>query len=137
MRRKRERPLGSKDVNPSKRKEQNKAVGSTLEEVDDKNPEEVNKIPEEINGRTHEEVDKTQEDVNEVPKETQVPNDYEISINYVINGTILNRNKTHVDEIFEFAIASDVINEEDNVPKTLEECRHRNDWHKWKDAIQA
>ena len=100
VRRKRGRPLGSKDVNPRKRKEQNKAVGPTPEEVD------------------------------EVPEETQVPNDYEISINYVINGTILNRNKTHVDEIFAFAMASDVINEEDNVPKTLEECRHRNDWPK-------
>ena len=55
----------------------------------------------------------------------------------MINGTILNRNKTHVDEIFAFAIASDVINEEDNVPKSLEECRYKNDWPKWKAVVQA
>ena len=62
VRRKRGRPLGSKDVNPRKRKEQNKAVGVTLEEVTDKIPEETNKIPEEI--------DKIPEEVDEVPEET-------------------------------------------------------------------
>jgi hypothetical protein len=30
-----------------------------------------------------------------------------------------------------------VINEEDYVPKTLEECMHRNDWPKWKNALKA
>jgi hypothetical protein len=50
VRRKRGRPLGSKDINPRKRKEQNKAVGPT--------PEEVNKIPEEVDCRSPEEVDK-------------------------------------------------------------------------------
>ena len=39
--------------------------------------------------------------------------------------------------MFAFAMASDVINKEDNMPKTLEECRRRNDWSKWKDVIQA
>ena len=92
-------------------------VDKIPEEVNGKTPEEVDKIPEEVNGKILEEIDKTPEEVDEVPEETQVPNDYEISINYVINGTILNRNKTHVDEIFAFAIASDVIDEEDNVPK--------------------
>ena len=80
VRRKRERPLGSKDVNPRKKKEQNKAVGIT--------PEEVDKIPEEIGSRIPEEIDKTPEEIDEVPEETQVPSDYEISINYVQNGKI-------------------------------------------------
>jgi hypothetical protein len=30
-----------------------------------------------------------------------------------------------------------VINEEDHVPKTPEECMHRNNWSKWKDALKA
>ena len=137
IRRKRGRPLGSKDVNPRKKKEQNKAVGITPEEVTDKIPEEINKIPEEIGSRIPEEIDKTPEEIDEVPEETQVPSDYEISINYVQNGKICNRNETRVDEIFAYAIAIDVLNKEDYVPKTPEECMHNNDWPKWKDALNA
>jgi hypothetical protein len=98
-------------------KEQNNAVGVTPAKVTDK-------IPEEIRSRTPEEV------VDKVPEETQAPNDYEISINYVQNGIIWNRNETRVDKIFTYAIAIEVINVEDYVPKTPEECMHRNDWPK-------
>ena len=132
IQRKRGRPIGSKDKNPRKMKEQNNAVGVTPAKVTDKIPEEiVSKIPEEIGSRTPEEV------VDKVPEETQAPNDYEISINYVQNGIIWNRNETRVDEIFAYAIAIEVINEKDYVPKTPEECMHRNDWPKWKDAMKA
>ncbi|KAJ0434078.1 putative RNA-directed DNA polymerase [Helianthus annuus] len=48
-----------------------------------------------------------------------------------------NRNKTRVDDIFAYAIATDAINENDYVPKTLEECMHRNDWKRWQEAINA
>jgi hypothetical protein len=30
-----------------------------------------------------------------------------------------------------------VINEEDYVTKTPEECMHRNDWPKWKDTLKT
>jgi tRNA U54 and U55 pseudouridine synthase Pus10 len=94
------RPIGSKDKNPRNRKEQNNAVGVTPAEVTDKIPEEiVSKIPEEIGSRTPEEV------VDKVPEGTQAPNVYEISINYVQNGIIWNRNEIRVDEIFAYAIA--------------------------------
>jgi hypothetical protein len=125
IQRKRGRPIGFKDKNPRKMKEQNNAVGVTPAKVTDKIPEEiVSKIPKEIGSRTLEEV------VDKVPEETQAPNDYEISINYVQNGIIWNRNETRIDEIFAYAIAIEVINEEDYVPKTPEECMHRNDWPK-------
>jgi hypothetical protein len=110
IQRKRGRPIGSKDKNPRNRKEQNNAVGVTPAEV-------TNKIPEEIESRTLEEV------VDKVPEETQAPNDYEISINYIHNGIIWNRNETHVDEI----LFIEVINEENYVSKTPEGCMHRND----------
>jgi Reverse transcriptase (RNA-dependent DNA polymerase) len=86
---------------------------------------------EEIGSRTPEEV------VDKVPEETQAPNDYEISINFVQNGIIWNQNKIRIDEIFSYAIAIEVINEEDYVSKTPEECMHRNDWSKWKDALKT
>ena len=39
---------------------------------------------------------------------------------------------------FVFQVASDIIrNDEDPKPRNMEECRHRNDWPKWKEAIQA
>jgi hypothetical protein len=83
IQRKRRRPIGSKDKNPRKMKEQNNAVGVTPAKVTDKIPEEiVSKILEEIGSRTPKEV------VDKVSEETQAPNDYEISINYVQNGII-------------------------------------------------
>jgi hypothetical protein len=124
IQRKRERPIGSKDKNPRKRKEQNNTVGVTPAEV-------IDKIPEEIGSRNPEEV------VDKVSEKTQAPNDYEISINFVQNGIIWNRNKIRIDEIFAYAIEIEVINEEDYVSKTPEECMHRTDWSKWKDAMKA
>jgi hypothetical protein len=132
MQRKCGRPIGFKDKNPRNRKKQNNAVGVTPAEVTDKIPKEiVSKIPEEIGSRTPEEI------VDKVPEETQAPNDYEISINYVQNGIIQNQNKIRVDEIFTYAIAIEVINEEDYVLKTPKECVHINDWLKWKDALKT
>jgi ribosome-binding protein aMBF1 (putative translation factor) len=53
IQRKCERPIGSKDKNARKRKEQNNAVGVTPTKVTDKIPKEiVSKIPEEIGSRT-------------------------------------------------------------------------------------
>ena len=117
---KRGRPIGSKDKNPRKRKGamnqdgQNEDV--TLEESQD-----IIKVT--------------------VPEETQVPesceND-EISINYVINGEKWNRNKVNVDDIFAHNTALDVMNDnEDHDPKSVKECKQRDDWPKWKDAIEA
>ena len=88
----------------------------------------MNTVPKETKSRIPEEV-------NKVSEETEVPNESEISINYVQDCTIWNRTETRVD--FIYAIAIDILNEEDYVPKTPEECMHRNDWPKWKDAIKC
>jgi len=76
-----------------------------------------------------------------VPEEPQVPaiveND-EISINYVMNHIIWNRNKVNIDEAFAYNVAKDVISDNENQESlTIEDCRQRNDWPKWKDEIQA
>jgi len=51
-----------------------------------------------------------------VPEEPQVPeiveND-EISINYVMNHKIWNRNKVNIDEVFAYNVAKDVISDND------------------------
>jgi len=43
-----------------------------------------------------------------------------------------------MDEAFAYNVAKDVICDiDDQEPMTIEDCRQRNDWPKWKDAIQA
>ncbi|XP_076925963.1 uncharacterized protein LOC143588946 [Bidens hawaiensis] len=127
IQRKRGRPIGSKDKNPRKRKEQNNVAGESLEKAINETLAEVNvlgetnMIPEE----------------NEISEETLIPNEDEISINYVQDSTMWNRNETHVDDVFAYAIATDVINENDYIPKILEECMHRKDWPRWEEAIKA
>ena len=46
------------------------------------------------------------------------------------------RNNIVINNIFAFQVASKVIrNDEDPEPRNVEECEHRNDWPKWKEAI--
>ena len=48
------------------------------------------------------------------------------------------RNNIAINNIFTFQVASDIIrNNEDLKPQNVEEYRHRNDWPKWKEAIQV
>ena len=62
----------------------------------------------------------------------------EISINYVTTNQRWNRNKIDVDDIFAYNVALNIANDnEDLEPKSVEECRQRDDWPKWKDAIEA
>ncbi|KAJ9562984.1 hypothetical protein OSB04_008144 [Centaurea solstitialis] len=73
-----------------------------------------------------------------VPEEPQVPENEEISINYSISRKVWNRNKTDVDDTFAYNVALNVMeNEEDQEPKYVNECMHRKDWPKWKDAKQT
>ena len=71
----------------------------------------------------------------------QVPeydNDNKISISYVTSDKRQNQHETIVDNIFAYAIAFEITEEnEDHEPKSVDECRHRNDWPKQKNAIMA
>ena len=67
-----------------------------------------------------------------------MPENHEISINYVHNREKWDRNKVIINNIFTFQMALDIIrNDEDPKPQNVEESRNRNDWLKWKEAIQA
>ena len=90
-----------------------------------------------------EEVDvlgETQDITNQkTPEEVQVPENYEeISISYVTTGKIWNRENIVVDDAFSYNVAVEINDESDDLePRSVEECRQRNDWPKWKDAIQV
>ena len=48
------------------------------------------------------------------------------------------RNKVIINNIFAFQMALDIIRNDENLePQNVEECRNRNDWPKWKEAMQA
>ena len=118
---KRGRPIGSKDKNPRKRKGAKNEDGQIEDEIILKESSSI------IN--------------DSISKETQVPeiceND-EISINYVLNGIRWDRNKVNVDDTFTYNVVHDVMNDnEDHEPKSMKDCMQRNDWPKWKDAIEA
>ena len=61
---------------------------------------------------------------NEIaPKEAQVLENYEISINYVHNREKYDQNKVVINNIFAFQVALDFIrNYEDLKPQNVEEC---------------
>ena len=113
------RPIGSKDITPRKRRtngKQNDHEESNIE----------NQIPEEIQ---NEQI---------APEEVQVPENNEISLSYVHRGEKWDRNNFDVNNIFAFQVALDIIqNDDDPEPQNTNECRQRNDWPKWREAMQA
>ena len=50
---------------------------------------------------------------------------------------LMNRSSTHVDDIFAYSVAYEIIEHDDIEPHFVAECQNRADWPKWKDAIQA
>ncbi|KAL8096581.1 hypothetical protein AgCh_037515 [Apium graveolens] len=48
----------------------------------------------------------------------------------------MDRGSIEVDDVYAFSVTSDIIMNSDPEPQSMEECRHRDDWPKWKIAIQ-
>ncbi|KAL0341655.1 UNVERIFIED_CONTAM: hypothetical protein Scaly_1828100 [Sesamum calycinum] len=118
IRRKRGRPLGSKDANPRKRKEHIVSINHDAN-VSTSNVSE-DKIPEVI--------------LSEDPKrnEQDLDDSYEMSINYAHNSLGWYRKEIKMNDIFAYSVAVEIMDEDDNDPQTMEECQHRNDWKSWK-----
>ena len=72
------------------------------------------------------------------PKEASVHENCEISVSYIHIGKKWDQNSIVINNIFAFQVAFDIIrNNEDLEARNMKECRHRNDWPKWKEATQA
>ncbi|GKA97852.1 hypothetical protein Tco_0825746 [Tanacetum coccineum] len=66
-----------------------------------------------------------------VQEEPRVPENEEISINYVMSRKIWNRNEIKVDDTFAYNVALKVMeNGEDHESNSVPECKNRNDWPK-------
>lgn len=85
-------------------------------------------------------------DYGSVPEETALwdapmleptPENIEISINYACLSELWNRNEIIIDDIFVFAVATEIITSDDIEPHSVDECQRRDDWPKWKEAIQV
>ncbi|KAJ9561483.1 hypothetical protein OSB04_006643 [Centaurea solstitialis] len=112
---KRGRPIGSKDKNPRKKG------------PNDQNME-TNKEPENVI-------------VEEIPLEDKEPkkveND-EIAMSFTTSGKIWDRKSIIVDNFFAYNIAVKITSLDDEMePRSVEECKQRNDWKKWKEAIEV
>ena len=60
----------------------------------------------------------------------------EFLINYLSSDEKWSRADVIVNDIFAYNVASNIINENiDSKPRSVQECRHRDNWSKWKDAI--
>ncbi|KAM0997725.1 hypothetical protein ACFX2C_007577 [Malus domestica] len=76
-------------------------------------------------------------DETHVPEETTVHESKEISINYACTNELWDQNEIIIDDMFAFAGATEIILSDDIGPRSVDECKQRQDWPKWKDAIQA
>ena len=152
---KRGRPIGAKDLTPRKRriqmKLQNKSGSPEEAIIENKtakiNRSETNQItPEEVNVPTTKEIQNSPEEEQNDPvdlqnKEILISPDEthdRILIDYVGSKKFLDRRNINIDDKFAFTVALDIMNNEEDIePTTVEECRHKKDWPKWKEEIQA
>ena len=137
------RPLGSKDLIPRKRKIKGQQ-NPNLEEYS--TPKEATPIISKIITPEQESVIEVTHAPEEaiVPKEIQnhedaqvLAND-EISINYASIMELWDCTKVVINEVFCFAVAIEILKEDDDhEPRSVDECRSKHDWSKWKEAIQV
>ena len=133
---KRGRPIRSKDSFPRKRKS-NKFLTPVKYSFDEITPEEpitIQSAPVELNT-----LQGLKETVTRVAVTDQLsPMNEEISINYMNQGEIWDRRNALVSNAFSFQVAKGIMqNNDDQEPQTINECRNRQDWEKWKEAIQV
>ncbi|KAL1195003.1 Retrovirus-related Pol polyprotein from transposon RE2 [Cardamine amara subsp. amara] len=68
----------------------------------------------------------------------EVLDNNEISTNYVMSGKQWNRKDVDINEIFAYKVALEIMDTcEDLEPTSIYECTQRNDWIKWKEAINV
>jgi hypothetical protein len=140
---KRGRPIGAKDKIPRKRKALGNEIGSPEEALPTTHTTKIDpsKLSVQISPRkiSPKEEPLEEESPEELPlEEDQVPENNEISINYISTREILDINKIVVDNIFSLKVAFDITRSNDDIePQSVKECRRKNDWPMWKEAIQA
>ncbi|KAL2247679.1 UNVERIFIED_CONTAM: hypothetical protein Sindi_2620200 [Sesamum indicum] len=109
IRRKRGRPLGSKDAKPRKRKVHIVSVNHDMNVTTSVSKD---KIPEAV----------LSEDSKS--NEQELEDSYEMSINYAHNSLGWYRKEIEMNDIFAYSVTIQIMDEDENDPQTMEECRH-------------
>ena len=78
----------------------------------------------------------------EASKEALIPDNKEISILYNYLKERWNRNEIIIDDVFTYAVPTQILKENDDndwdtKPRSINECRQRENWTKWESAIKA
>ena len=77
-------------------------------------------------------------DIHERINELETQGNNELSINLKDVETNMNRSEIVVDYVFAYNVATNIMQDnEDHEPQSVIECRQRNDWTKWQEAIQS
>lgn len=108
------RPTGSKDVQSRKRKTHAKPI-----------------LPHKIIKGYKDILDERVSNEMLIPP---IPENLEISVNYVSLDDILKRNKTVIYVVFIYSVADDIMSNDDIEPHAIVECQQRTNWPKWKQA---
>ena len=66
-------------------------------------------------------------DKTHVPEETDVHESKEISINYACINEFWDQNEIIIDDMFAFAVATEIILSDDIEPHSIDECKQRQD----------
>ncbi len=124
--RKRGRPRGSTDLRPRKRRASKDPL-----HIDTENPSH-----DIVSDYTY--VLETLElAMGDAPAPTFVAENIEISMSGNNPLELLDRASTHIDDVFAYSVALELIEHDDIEPRSVRECERRADWPKWKEAIQV
>ena len=124
---KRGRPSGSKDSNPRKRTNLAQTNPMDITISTDPSHEIVQDYGYVLETNT----------LGDASMSAPIPENREISTNFACLSENWNRNEIIVDDVFVFAVATEIISSDDIEPRSVDDCQRRVDWPKWKEAIQV
>ncbi|KAL6558832.1 hypothetical protein OROMI_019182 [Orobanche minor] len=124
--RKRGRPHGSIDTRPRKKKAGEAQINPLIINTGNPSHEIISDY-----SYVHESL------MGDASKINSIAENKEISINYESASYLMERSTTHIDDVFAYTVAQEIIEHDDIEPRSVEECKQRADWPKWKEAIQA
>ena len=127
--RKRGRPPGSVDTRPRKKRTDKAQVNPLIIDVENPSHEIISDY-----SYVHELM---LESMGDASGSMSISENIEISMCYDNTYELMNRSSTHVDDIFAYSVAHEIIEHDDIEPRSVAECQNRADWPKWKVAIQA
>ena len=119
--RKRGRPLGSIDTHPRKKRASKAQTDPLIINVENPSHEIVSDY-----SYVHESI------LEDAPMFEMIPENKEISMDYESVYELMERSSIHIDDVFAYTVAQEIIEHDDIKPRSVAECQQRANWPKWK-----